>query len=450
MAIDKLGVFLRAVDFTPEGPQLALLRWLISGERQGPRAIRKLIPRRARNLRLLLWGRGSGKSSLSVLCSLYVALAKPGTQVIYASPSVDQTTGTLMRYAKRFCEPIKNELQRYDPKDFLRPGSTTKILSFKNSSEIRFVSNRSDAIRSFGPRLLIMDEVQSWPWESIEGKDIFSFIAAIRPRMIAQHKTDWTINLCGTRPPDAGPLYSLISEPKKHNITVIKLPTWRVRPSINRSLFRDLPEDERLREIECEPASGQDAVIPLDLIDRAECSEVPQPETAPILAIDQATRHDRTGYAVISRKHGGGGALDQYFVHELRRQRTRRDLQDFLAVVKSLQERWRPRKITMDQFGCDPLIALLRTHGIEAQSHAWTVKNRDQSFVNFRELLQNGQVFLPRSDALRREVAGLRITYLRSGHRRIEHSSEGDDQLFALMLGLEDLRTVAEPMVWYA
>ena len=92
-----------------------------------------------------------------------------------------------MHYARKLGEMISPLILGEKRGSFLQQGSTRRILRFKNGSTISFVSNAERNVRGLGPKILICDEVSSWPMISFDGRDIKTFLNAIRSRMIAQH-----------------------------------------------------------------------------------------------------------------------------------------------------------------------------------------------------------------------------------------------------------------------
>jgi len=427
---EQIDLLLEIIKFKPTVPQSNLLSWLVGPIGNSNRF--EGVP--LQNESLLLLGRGSGKSTLSVLMAISAAFAIPGTDVVFASTTVEQNSSVVLKYTRNFCKPLREELFGYNRKDFLGSGSTKKVLSFKNGSNIFFVPNREDAVRGLGPRLLICDEVASWPHQSAAGKSLPDFLAGIRSRMLAQHGEDYRIVLMTTPRSASGPVWDLVQESDSRGVSVVKKPTFEMRPNIKKSLFKRLRKSEYDREICCEFCSDEDAPIDLELLSTCESKVIPSPEGSPILGIDLGIRRDYTGFCVASQNADG-----HILVHKLLRLKIRRDLGNLVPTIQNLQKRYNTTNIFLDQFSCDAIVALLRKDEIESTPVAWNSKSREQAFDSLQFSLEDQRITLPISKDLREEISGLHVVFTKTGNRRIEHSSGHDDLLFSVLLAIENL-----------
>jgi len=433
---ERIVEFVRLLAFPATEPQLAFLQWFLGDgtASSGPPA----LPPRTPEV-LLLAGRGSGKTSLGAAAALYVAAHVPNAEVIAVSPSLEQTKSVLLGRVREYAAQLRPLLRRAD---FLLPGSNQTRLIFRNGSVIRFVPNKEAAVRGYGPRLVVLDEVASWPHRSADGGDLKTFLSAARARGHAQHRDRWRVLALTTPGRAHGPVYDWATAPGPAQC-VVRAPTYQLRPDIPAVVFDKLPEVERRREVECEFGSTEDAPFDLDLLAACERAEIPAPRGRVILSVDPGFRRDFTGFTVASRE--GRGPI---FVHALLRQRMHRDLAGFVPTVRALRDRWTPGEIVLDQFGGDPLVRLLRDNGIVARSIAWTGANRDQSFDALRLLLEGRDIALPANAALREEVAGLCVKYTPTGHRRIEHGAGHDDLVMSLLLAVQRLQASVPVKLW--
>jgi len=401
------------------------------GERSEARVL-KLPPCNSEYLTIL--GRASGKSTLGMLFVLLKSLLIPNCLSLLVSPTLDQSDSVLMRIARQLSEPLRGYLEPRSH-DFLRMGSTRKVLRFKNGAEVRFTPNREMAARGFGPRYLIADEAAAWPLRSSEGKDLPTFLSAIRPRMIAQYPRDYRILLLTTPRMSSGPIWDMWQQ-TPGNMAAVRFPTFKVRPRLKRKEFKHLSKVEYKREIKCEFASAEDSPLPVELLDDVETEpgKIPAPKPPVLLGVDVGFRRDFTGFCVGSRSG------DLLYIHELKRAKFKKNVARFIETVKAMQRKWHAVQVLLDQYSADAISELLRRENIRCRIMPWSARSRTGAFDRLRILLEERRIVIPRSRTLREEVAGLTTRITPSGQQRIQHGSGHDDLLFSLLLTTEQLR----------
>ena len=439
MTRDVIKRLCALADFKPTPAQLDLLTWVSApvGTMVPTQAL-KLGP--VTNESCFLLGRHSGKSTVAVLSAFFQCMMAPGSQVLVAAKRMANASAVLMKYAREFAlrPGIEPYLIERSHETFVS-GSTREALQFKNGSELRMVPNNGAAVRSYGPVLLLCDEVSAWGSAHLtDGSSVTEFLAAIRARMVAQHKEKYRILNLTTPLNAAGPVWDWHQDPPP-GMTVITATTHEMRPDVKESDFANLRRQEYRREILCEFLSTEDAPIDLELLAECEFADEdipkPRPGDTVVIGVDQAFRGDFAGFCA-AHKRG-----DLVVVNEVWRRRFKRNVEGFVAALKALTEKYPRARVVIDQFGADSLKALLDREGIHVRIKHWNGQNRDEAFQHLAVLLEDKTIKLPRSKILREEIAGLRQSVLPSGRTKITHGAGHDDATFSLLLATEHLRS---------
>lgn len=296
----------------------------------------------------------------------------------------------------------------------------------------------ADAASSWGltPALIVLDEVCMWG-ETEAPRTFFDALMTSLPK-----RADSRALLIST--PGSPSHWT-----RKVYDGALRDPRWRVSHLAGPAPWadvaeieaerRNLPESTFRRLFLAEWVEGEDRLVRHDDLDAAMAHDgalAPQPGVAYVITLDVGLVNDRT---VVAVGHAEGPPNDRRVVVDRLRvwagtHRKPVDLSDVEETLISLSAAYNSAPVTSDPFQAAQLISRLTRRGMRATAWQFTAASVGRLGAALHVALRERRLVLPRDEALRDELAHVKLREVPGGYRLTHSHGRHDDMAVAVAL----------------
>lgn len=399
----------------------------------------------------LVWGRQTGKSTITALRGLNYATMNDDSTVVILAPKEQQAIRLFRKMKVFITKSVQKhpELRLTDMID----RETRRVIEWSNGSEILCYSIADDGnnIRGLTSHLTIIDEVAD-----VQNPDAWS---AINPMSMVTGGGQWLI---GTLKGVNNQFYKIFKEPIFYGFHSYVVPSTK-NPYADRALL----ERDKLRmstgmwnqEYLCIPMEEADSFFPYALVKKIigdfeeHLAPVPHPGFSYYLGVDPAGEGlDSTVYAILMSTPAGRLNLVRFI--ETKHQ----TLPQIDANIRSLHQQWGFRKIMVDCTGGRNVHEFLMKDGIPAEGIYFNIKLKEEIFQFLKSQMQGETFTMYKNEEAIKQLMDMRYEYTKvgsEGHIKIYSGQSkdsklpgGDDYVTALALVMWATRMPSQPVLF--
>ncbi len=331
---------------------------------------------------LLLWGRQTGKSTITAIRGIWEALWKDGSTVLVLSPQQRQSA-LLFRKMRRFMTKSMSILPQLKINETIARETQT-VLEFENGSEIHSlpISDDGGNIRGFTANMVIIDETAQ-----IRNEEAWS---AINPMTLTTKGRRWLIST----PRGIGNFfYQAYSEPRL-GFKCFKTTSFESPIADKEQIEADrarMPDAQWRQEYMAEFVADSDCYYPQALLNSVfsrdlQELEAPLPNGKYILGVDPAAQgQDSSVYCILEES-----PLGLKLVRKLI-EIPKEDIPTILFRIKALNREWGFRQIVYDKQGLgEGIEGFLKQAMLPVEGFQMTIKNKEELHKFLRAEMQQG------------------------------------------------------------
>lgn len=315
--------------------------------------------------------------------------------------------------------------------------------------------------RGYPIAFVVFDEMAWFARESKDESTDWGIYNSIIPRQL-QFKEAAKRLIITTPADESGLVYEKWKHRKKNKdlYYCVKVPTWRMRPDIERSYFdeqRRLSPDGFVREFAAEFHNSLDYLlrrVDVEAVVRNENNQIPPAKDKNyVMAIDAAFG-DRDRFAIAvghveeegdfgvqystdkeREETAGEGEKEYNFkviidVAEIVEESAGLDLVETAVLrVAELYKQYDIFEVFSDDHQKQSFGKLLEHKGVELTAEAWTAKKHRLNYGCLRTLIKQKKVDLPNNSDLIEELCGLQVKFTAGGQYTVSHRPGGNDDL---------------------
>jgi len=312
---------------------------------------------------------------------------------------------------------------------------------------IRVVAASVAASSGFRAYAILKDERSKWPSEGAEERDAEE-IDTSAAAMTATHPLAPVLAF-GSAWGAFGGFHEAISKGSDAGRLVLgPTPTWVAAPHITEAELRRKERDPRrfAREYACVFQAEWEGGYFAGLVDACVGAHVAlpyDPRFRYVVSIDQAFARD---LFAISVQHAYGARVVVDRVEALTPPRAGPGLSPTACLrrVKALRDEYRAGPVLCDQHHAASLADIAEREGFTLEPTPWTATSKSERCETTRTMMRDRRLSLPNDGPLRRELAGIGVRLLPSGHEQIQaRHGYTDDRVSAVVLGVSSLASVS-------
>jgi phage terminase large subunit-like protein len=397
---------------------------------------------------VLVWGRQTGKSTLTAIRALYEALMHDNYTILVLAPTQRQSS-RLFKKIKQFINISAQKLPQLKLTETIERETQT-LFEFSNGSEILSLPIGEDAsnIRGFTAHMVIIDECGE-----LKKAEIWS---AINPMTMTTHGKQWLI---GTFRGTDNRFYDIWKDPKKFEFLVYEATSYDNPNADQKQIERDrqtMSLSMWNQEYMNIPMEEADAFFPSSLVEKIisnyDAHETPLPNHVYYLGVDPAGEGiDDTCFCIV-----GKSSLWTFVAKFI--ETKRQTLPQIELNIRLLHQLWGFRKIWIDSTGGRNLHEFLVKDGIPAEGMVFSLKTKQEVFQNLKQMMQGKSFTMYNNEKARKQLLDMRYDFAKvgseanirifSGQSRSHGLPGGDDYPTALALAMWGIKIPEVPVVF--
>lgn len=400
---------------------------------------------------LLVWGRQTGKSTITAMRAIYAAIMNDNWTVLILAPTQRQSS-RLFKKIKHFITKSAQKYPELKLVEFIERETQT-LIEFANGSEINSLPIGEDGsnIRGFTANMVIIDECGE-----IQKSEIWS---AINPMTMSTGGGQWLI---GTFRGTGNQFYNIWKDPKIYKFRVFKA-TSKQNPNADKDQIEldkmRMPISMWMQEYECVPMEETDAFFPSALVNKivGDYSQheapVPNPAYSYYLGVDPAAEGlDSTVYCIQLRTPAGRDLVVKMI--EAKGQ----TLPQIDANIRMLHSIWNFKNIIIDSTGGRNLHEFMVLDGIPVDGMQFTLQKKQEVFSFLKQMMQGGNYSVYKCEEAVKQLLDMRYEFVKlgnsgnikiySGQSRDHKMPGGDDYVVAMALAMWATKLPEQPVLF--
>lgn len=383
-----------------------------------------------------VWGRQTGKSTITSIKALYHALTNDNVTVLVLAPTQRQSS-RLFKKTKNFITISSQKLPQLKLTEMIERETQT-LFEFSNGSELLSLPIGEDGanIRGFTAFRVIVDECGE-----IKKSDIWS---SINPMTMT---TGGGQTLIGTFRGTDNRFYDIYKDPKRFGFKTFRATSFD-NPNADKSQINQDRETMSLamwnQEYMNIPMEETDAFFPSHLYEKIESKyeahEAPLPNHSYFLGVDPSGEGvDDTVYCIYAK-----GPIYSFIAKFIETQR--QTLPQIEANIRLLHQMWNFKKIFIDITGGRNLHEFLRLDGLPAEGMTFSIKTKQEVYQYLKSQMQAKAFSIYQHEKCRKQMLDMRYEAVKigdsanlrifSGQSRNHNLPGGDDYPTALGLAV--------------
>jgi hypothetical protein len=390
---------------------------------------------------VLCWGRGSGKTQalLKVVCTETIFgvfdIAPGETHIADLTSRLKDEAGKAVAILSNYFKILGIAHTAIDG-----------LISLRDMPRaVRITAASVAATSGWRSYFTGADEYGKWSAEGSLGFDAREVLASKKAQRVTHEQARGVI--AGTPMLIASPFHELVETGTNDRQIVSVAPTWIATSNrITEAMTRRLEPNEKVHDREYGAAFSLEWLEGFfaGLVDGCVAPWSSQPYDARhryTVSIDPAFARD---IFAISVQHREGPRVIVDRVEAMAPPRSGQGLSPTACLrrVRAICTEFHAPRALTDQHHAASLIDLANREGVKLEPIAWTATSKSERFETVRVLMRDRKLDIPDDKPLLRELSGISVRLLPSGHEQIQgRSGFTDDRVAAMVLGVSTLAT---------